>query len=214
MCVDAGAYRLFVLTFTQPHYEPSEQPPARHRNCHPSTHVYEYKDGSLRWRMVETCPHCCAYSSWCWSKFRKALRRRWPAFNALQLREIKPKSGAFDINLAVIGLPPFAEKSRPARLIRQLWVQAGGGRMSVGNATPKNSSAGALGRYIGKYLTKLAHRPLAKGYRRWSRTKGFAPDVLMAPARQPTGVDHAWLGFVHPETLEVLPHGVRWYPPD
>ena len=213
MCVVAGSYRLFVLTFTQPHYVPGEAPPDRHANCHPSTHVYKYQDGTLRWRMLETCSYCCAYASWAWSKFRKAMRRRWPTFQGLQLKEVKPKSGAFDLNVAVIGLPPFAPKSAAARKVRAMWVQSGGGRMDVGFQSPKNSP-GALGRYIGKYLTKLAHRPLAKGYRRWSRTVGFAPEVRMQEPRESTRVAHAWLGFVDPETFEVLPHGVRWYPPD
>lgn len=213
MCVAAGSWRMFTLTFTQPEYIPSEPPPERHRNCHPSTHVYEYQDGTLRWRMLETCSHCCAYAAWCWSKFRKSMRRLWPAFEGLQLKEIKPKSGAFDINVAVIGLPRFARKGSAARKVRAAWVQSGGGRMDVGMPSPKNSP-GALGRYIGKYLTKLAHRPLAKGYRRWTRTRGFAPDVRMQEPRESSGLAHAFVGFVSPETFEPLPHGLRWYPPD
>jgi hypothetical protein len=213
MCVVAGSYRMFTLTFDQPLYTPESSPPERHRNCHPSSHVYTYRDGTERWRMLETCSHCCAYAAWCWSKFRKAMRRQWPTFEGLQLKEIQPKSGSFTINLAVIGLPPFPVKSRAARRVRAMWVQSGGGRMHLGFQSPKNSP-GALGRYIGKYLTKLAHRPLAKGYRRWTRTRGFAPDVVMTDPRTPTGLRHDWLGFVHPDSLEVLPHGLRWYPPD
>jgi hypothetical protein len=145
--------------------------------------------------------------------FRKRLRRKWQGFEALVVREVKPKSGAFDLNLAVVGLPPFKEKSRQARAVRQAWFEvSGGGRLHVGR--PQGTgSPGAVGSYVGKYLTKHAHRVMAKGFRRWSRTHGFAPDVRMGADREPSGLAHTWLGWVDPG-LELTPTGVRWYPPE
>lgn len=216
LCVVAGADRMWVLTFDQPHYHEGQTPPERHTKCAPETHVYTYRDGTERWRMLESCPHCCRESARALSNFRKSLRRRWPTAEILWVREIKPQSGAFDINVVIVGVPPLTRRTRAGRRVKELWAAAGGGFLDLGDGFKGRRSAGGVGRYIGKYLTKFASRPLAKGFRRWSRTKGFAAGLVMAA---PPVTDEekaprhlAWLGWVSPDDLEVMPYGLRWWP--
>jgi hypothetical protein len=166
--------------------------------------------------MLETCPHCCRYSSVVVDRFIKSVRRQWPGAQYLALREVKPQSGAFDVNIAIVGVPPLSRRTRAGRRVHEMWARAGGGFVDLGDGVKnrKRYSPGALGRYIGKYLTKHAHRPLAKGYRRMSRSRGFAPEVRMKPPPgPPTGDVWTWLGWVNPLTREQMPHGERWYPP-
>jgi hypothetical protein len=220
LCVIQGAERMWVLTFTQPHYVEGETP-ARHARCDSETHLYRYSDGSERWRMLESCPHCCAESGRAIANFRKAIRRRWPDAEMLWVREVKPQSGAFDINVVVTGVPPLTRRTRGGRRVKELWLQAGGGVLDLGDGFKGRRSAGGVGRYIGKYLTKFAARPMARGYRRWSRTRGFAAGVPTNEPR-PLRVDQetgeiltrrvGWIGWCHPETLEPIGYGLRWWP--
>jgi len=214
LCVSQKADRMWVLTFSQPTYEEGAPPPERHTLCSPDSHLYEYSDGTQRWRMLESCPHCCRASARALANFRKALRRRWAGAEMLWVREIKPRSGAFDINLVITGVPPMSRKTVAGRRVKALWVEAGGGFLDLGDGYKGRRSAGGVGRYIGKYLTKFAARPLARGFRRWSRSAGFAAGVLMAEKREPSTQGRmAWLGWVDPDDLEVMPHGLRWWPP-
>ena len=220
LCVAQGAERMWVLTFTQPHFREGETPPPRHLRCDPATHVYRYTDGSERWRMLESCPHCCQESGRAIANFRKAIRRRWAGAEMLWVREVKPKSGAFDINVVITGVPPMTRRTRAGGRVKALWVDAGGGTMDLGDGFKGRRSAGGVGRYIGKYLTKFAARPMAKGYRRWSRTLGFAAGLRTNEPR-PIRVDEetgeiltrslGFVGWVDPETLEPLAYGVRWW---
>jgi hypothetical protein len=216
MCVQATADRMWTLTFTQP--DAALGTPERHRHCLPETHLYRYQDGTVKWRLVETCPHCCAYATAALTKLVKRTRRRWPTFQYLRITEVKPRSGAFDLNLAVTGIPPMTRKTRAGRLVKQMWLESGGGFMDLGEPRAHHSP-GAAGRYIGKYLTKHSRRRMARGYRRWSRSRGFAPDVVMDPYVKPdspkpppipwVGTDcipgrrprpWAFIGWVDPET--------------
>jgi len=177
MVITANVERLFVLTFSQPVAGPVQ--PARHSDCEASTHLYLDRFGVWRWRMLESCPHCCRFSSWALSKWRKSMRRRWPSFEMLWVREVKPLSGAFDVNVVVSGLPVMTRRGRSGKRVKSLWVDVGGGFLDLGDNFSGSSSPGGLGRYVGKYLTKLAHRPMARGFRRWGRTQQFAPEVKM-----------------------------------
>lgn len=213
LCVIQGAERMWVLTFSQPRYVEGETP-FRHQHCDPETHLYVYgRDGSTRWRMLESCPHCCRFSAWALSKFRKSIRRRWPDAEMLWVREIKPQSGAFDINVVITGVPPVTKRARAGRRIKELWIDAGGGFLDLGDGFKGARSAGGVGRYIGKYLTKFAARPLARGFRRWSRTSGFAAGASMdtRPEREsePREGRLGFLGWVDPLTLDVMPYGSR-----
>lgn len=174
----SGASRLFVLTFSQPRAELVA--PERHQYCDPSTHLYLYKDDTWRWRMLESCRHCCKYSSGAIVLWRKAMRRRYPDLQMLWVREVKPSSGAFDVNVVCTGLPRMMRRTERGRECKRLWVSAGGGFMDLGDKYAGARSSGGLGRYIGKYLTKLAHRRMAAGFRRWGRSGGFAPEITMA----------------------------------
>jgi len=214
LCVAQGAERMWVLTFSQPRYLEGEPPPMRHLLCPPETHVYVYADGTSRWRMLEACPHCLRESGRALANFRKSLRRRWPSVELLWVREVKPKSGAFDINVVITGVPPITRRTRAGRRIKELWLDAGGGFLDLGDGFKGRRSAGGVGRYIGKYLTKFAARPLARGFRRWSRTAGFASDLRMVEPREPSELGRlGFLGWVEPEQLAVLPYGTRWWPP-
>jgi len=212
LCVLAKADRMWVLTFPQTTYVDGETP-EHHQGCDPQTHVYVYRDGRRLWRMLESCPHCCRYSARAYANFRKAIRRRWPDFEAIMVREVKPQSGAFDLNLVVIGVPPATRKTRAGRRIKELWLHASGGFLDLGDGFKGRRSSGGVGRYIGKYLTKFAARPLARGFRRWSRTAGFARGYLVAPRPEPSQKDRlGFLGWCDPD-LEVMPYGLRWWPP-
>jgi len=213
LCVWQGADRMWVGTFTQPHYTEGEPPPSRHVHCDPLTHVYRYSDSSARWRMLESCEWCCRESARALSLFRKAIRRRWPDAQLLWVREVKPASGAFDLNIVITGVPPLTRRTRGGRRIKELWLQAGGGFLDLGDGFKGRRSAGGVGRYIGKYLTKFAARPMAKGFRRWSRTSGFAPEIAMSDRKPPSMSGRlGFLGWVEPVTLEAMPYGLRWWP--
>lgn len=213
MVVAAGADRMWTLTFTQPHYVDGLAP-ERHANCDPETHVYVYKDDTLRWRMLETCSHCCAWSARCIANFRKSLRRQWPSAQMIWVREIKPQSGAFDINLAIIGVPPATRRTRGGKRIKMIWAQSGGGHLDLGDNFKGCRSARGVGSYVGKYLTKFAHRRLAKGYRRWSRTAGFGSEVRMSsppkPASEVREGGVGLLGWTDPLSGHLRPE--RWWP--
>lgn len=194
MIVTQGVERLWVLTFTQPEHVDGERP-ERHELCDELTHVYQHKDGRWLWRMLESCEHCCRYSSRCVKLFRERLRRRYPDAQVLWVKEVKPQSGSFDINVTVSHVPVATRRTRAGRRIKQDWHEVGGGFLDLGDGFRGKRSPGAAGRYIGKYLTKLAHRPMAKHFRRWGRSQGFAPSVRMAEPREPN---------FDPQTGEIL----------
>jgi len=198
---------MLTFTFSQPHVD--GEVPARHALCDPWSHIYEYRerDGSVssRWRLLSGCKHCCRYVTGALVKLRKRLRRLYGAqVDYLWAREDHPKSGAIHVHSLWIGLPQtITRNNRAGRRLKAAWAECGGGWLDLGYA-----DADAVGRrvgwYIGKYLAKRHDQKMAKGYRRWSRTKGFAPHVLMQerfgeprPWIQPE-LDHEVLGWLHP----------------
>jgi hypothetical protein len=216
---------MWTGTFSQPRYRDG-QTPERYRHCDPETHVYVYeRDESLRWRSLEDCQHCCAWSSLVLANFRKRLRRRWPTAQLLWTREVQPNSGSFTINMALINVPATKRPSdnrmtSAGRKIRQMWAECVGqdedgtwSGIDLGHKFKGTRSAKGVGVYVGKYLTKLAGsgRRLARGYRRWSRTAGFGPEVRMGrpPNPEPREGGLALLGWTDPFTWDV--RGDRWH---
>jgi hypothetical protein len=235
MVIAEGVSTLWVLTFSQPEDDPTGPPPDRHSLCDPDSHIYRHEDGRWLWTMREDCEHCCRVSSAMMANFRKRIRRRWPAAQIIWVREIKPLSGAFDFNVLVSNVPKMTRRSRSGRRVREAWSAVGGGFMDLGDGKRrKTHSPGAAGRYIAKYVTKYAGNSMAKGFRRWGRTQGFAPDVRMAPPAQPpqrivnehTGevicdrqgrpLVRPWyrLGWVDLDGETLLPPGRRRWPAD
>ncbi len=207
--------RMLTMTFTQPRMDDDGVIPDRHWDCDPSSHVYEYrqKDGttSLRWRLISTCPHCCRYVTGVMVRFRKRLRRlHGDQVDYLWAREDHPKSGAIHLHSLWVGLPATITRSNNAgRRLKAAWQEAGGGWLDLGYADAA-AQGRRVGWYIGKYLAKRHDQKMAKGFRRWSRTKGFAPEVLMQPRFGPPvpwlspHADAEVVGFVHPISSDVL----------
>lgn len=213
--------RMLTMTFSQPRQEDDGVVPDRHADCDPSSHLYEYRqaDGkiTLRWRLLSTCPHCCRYVSAVMVKFRKRLRRMYgDQVDYLWAREDHPKSGAIHLHSLWVGLPQgIARNNRAGRRIKAAYAEAGGGLLDLGYADA-DAQGRRVGWYIGKYLAKRHDQRMAKGFRRWSRTRGFAPEVLMQPR---FGPPQPWanpsaapdiLGFVDPLTRDVRLQRV-WY---
>jgi hypothetical protein len=179
--------------------------PAGFEDCDWYTHVQPAKtDGTLRWLTISTCRHCCGRVSRMMDSLTKRLRRRYPDAQRLWVRE-EHKSGALHVHSAWSGVPWVSRKSRAANRIRQDWADLGGGFVDFGKRDSHKDSR-AMGWYVGKYLAKSHDRPMARGYRRWSRSLGFAPDVRMPRYQpdpdRPAGVVTV-LGWVDPFTLEV-----------
>lgn len=217
MVMAEGVDRMWVLTFDQPPVS-RDFTPERHEHCDARSHLRYYAPtNDWRWCMVESCEHCCRHSSRVVALFRKALRRRYPELQMLWVREVKPLSGAFDLNMVVTDVPPVTRKHKAGKEIKALWAAAGGGFMDLGKPA-NNHHAEKVGRYIGKYLTKLAHRRMAPGFRRWARSQGFAPRVRMNLVPEPCwaswleklpGSAVTFLGWVDPVDETVIRSGVR-----
>lgn len=183
MCSEADPAWMLTLTFTQPLavnlLTGEAVRPARHEFCDWHSHVYVHTDPrgreSLRWRLLSTCTHCCKYVSNALAKMRKRLRRMWSGFQCLWVRE-DHRSGAVHVHMAVVGLPKVLRRVERAR-IKDAWNGCGGGFADL--AKRSAAAGGALGAYLGKYLTKQTGRKMARGYRRWSRTRAFGAGVRM-----------------------------------
>lgn len=197
MAASAGADRIITLTFDQPraHFVGAARPgelgpslstelvsrPPRHTECEASVHIrWNERNGGFRWRLLPECVHCVRWVSHRISLLRKRIRRDHPAFQYLRATEVHT-SGAMHIHLAVTGLlPGVTRSSASGGRIRAHWSAVGGGFVDLGK--PRGMDPGAAGRYVGKYLAKRqADAGMARGYRRWSRTAGFAPEVKMTP---------------------------------
>jgi hypothetical protein len=158
--------------------------PERHAVCDRYTHaiIFTNKRGkeSLRWLVIPNCKHCCRWVSAEKTRWRKRMRRAFPGAELLDVRE-ETIAGMVHLHMAVTGLPAgipasgSAAGKRDPRILemRRIWPA---GFIDFKPRTAGNG--GALGAYLGKYLTKQDVR-MARGYRRWNRTRGFAPDVFM-----------------------------------
>lgn len=191
-----------------------EHIPVRHKDCDPGSHVaWNVINGGYRWRLMPDCKHCLRWISWTLSKWVRRMRRLYPGFDYLHAREIH-KSGAVHLHLAVRGIPDVVRpRSKAAGVIAHAWGEVGGGFLHVGKA--REVAGRDAGYYVGKYLAKQHENTFAKGFRRWSRSADFAPEIRMRPefASDPDG----WAdpgaplrlgGWVHPDGVE---RGHRWW---
>jgi hypothetical protein len=218
MCEWADDLRMLTPTLMQPAYRRGEPPPETHALCDPTTHVYEHhhhktgRSTGERWRTLATCIHCCRRLSGMLVLFRKRLRRRWPSVEYLWSRE-DHKSGSIHVHMAMSGLPRgLHAKSRDIRWIQAQWRAVGGGRLDPG--FEQSTDKRRVGWYLGKYLAKRHVQPMAKGYRRWSRTAGFSPTVRMNDYRQPPPDKPERIervGWFHPTTAALMAFRV-WLP--
>lgn len=211
MCAVARPTAMWTFTMPQPHAvdrEGQAVTPAGFEDCDWYTHVYVYEpDGTLRWRTLSNCPHCCRKVARMFDTLTKWVRRRYPRAQRLWAREDQ-KNGALHLHSAWAGVPFVARRSRAARRIRAHWVSLGGGHQVDFGKTDSHKNHQAMGWYIGKYLAKSHDRPMARGYRRWSRSRGFAPEVVMPryepdPDRIPGEI--VFRGWVDPFSREVRP---------
>lgn len=206
MCSVASPSAMWTFTLPQPHAVDEDGCPVIptvFQGCDWHSHVYTYRDGTLRWRTLSTCSRCCARVSRMMDTLTKWIRRRYPQAQRLWVRE-EHKSGALHIHSAWSGVPFVARKSRAANRIREHWTRLGGGFIDFGKRDSKDPRW--MGWYIGKYLAKSHDRPMARGYRRWSRSGGFAPVIRMPryvpdPDREPGRVEI--LGWLDPFSREV-----------
>jgi hypothetical protein len=111
--------------------------------------------------------------------------------------------GTIHLHVIVTGLPfVIRPKSRAERLVKEHWYAVGGGHARA--TVSKRGNAEAVGRYVGKYVTKATQSAaIARHCRIWRRTSGFAHGLQMIGYREP--VDLAASGRVDLETGEILP---------
>jgi hypothetical protein len=198
-----------------------EVTPDRHARCDRYSHVAEYFDPKtgrsrgLRWRVLASCPHCSAWLSGRIAAWRKRMRRMYGAdFQYLWSRE-DHQSGSIHVHLAVIGLPKVLRRAE-RDAIKRAWSSLGTGFLDLSKRSAR--AADRLGWYLGKYIAKRQDQRMARGYRRWSRTRAFAAAVRMtdpwpAPADRAASADPPELvGWLDPSTGEVA--RVRAWPDD
>jgi hypothetical protein len=189
--------------------------PERHVKCDPSTHIaWNVRHGGYRWRVVPECKHCLAWLSRAFRLWVMRMRDTYPDFEYLQVREVH-KSGGVHLHVAVTGINrSVVRRSRAAHDIGRKWSEVGGGFVDVGK--PGDHPGESAGWYVGKYLAKAHEDSFAKGYRRWTRSLGFAAEVRMGWT-PPEGHDGGWddpgaalkvCGWVHPDGVE---RGHRWW---
>lgn len=214
----ALAERLITFTLPQPHAVDEDGCPVTpdgFGDCDWATHVYRYRDGSLRWRTLSTCSHCCARVSRMMRLQLKRARRQWPQAQVLWARE-DHKSGSVHVHSAWVGLPAMGRRSRAGRRFKRWWSELGGGFVDLGAGGDSPRDARRVGWYIGKYLAKRHDQKMAPGYRRWSRSYGFAPEVRMPRWVPEDGhvpaVTVRILGWEDPRTGEVCAE--RFWPPE
>jgi hypothetical protein len=106
------------------------------------------------------------------------VRRIFPAFHYLDVIE-DHKNGSYHLHFAVTGVPRDVDPKLTGHVIGRHWYALGGGRVDMA-APPGRDHAGAMGWYLGKYLAKRQEQRMARGHRRWGRSGGFAPEVVMA----------------------------------
>ena len=185
MCGQASAAYLLTLTIAPllaVDGDGQAVTPERHARCdrYSHMHVFTNKRGkeSLRWLVIPNCKYCCSWLSGEKARWRKRVRRAFPAFQCLDVRE-ETSAGMVHLHLAVVGLPAGVPKSAGGdwhpviRELRRVW-HCGFIDLEPG----RKPGGGGIGWYLGKYLTKQDCR-MARGYRRWNRTRGFAPEVVM-----------------------------------
>jgi hypothetical protein len=219
MCGAARVTRIVTLTFPQPQLVilPSLDwlVPAGFERCNPADHWSPHAtDGTIRWLTVGSCEWCCRRVSRQLRLWRDRLRRRWPGFQYLHVKE-QHKSGALHLHLAVFGVPAYITRtSRAGLFVKGSWAEVGGGFVDVGRHGVDDTGA-AAGWYVGKYLAKRQDHPMAKGFRRWTRSQLFAPEILMVPRWSPAD---DWADPAAPIKLGgwLDGHGVerrwRWWP--
>jgi hypothetical protein len=178
MCESSGASYLLTLTIAPELVDPLGPKPVRHALCPVASHEHRW-EGGWKWRVLPNCEYCCRWVSNELAKWRKRMRRAWgPDVQVLYVSE-ETKAGHRHIHVAVTGLPAGLPNSlhndhHPAiAALREMWPHG-----FIDLRGRRARTAGALGAYLGKYLTKQDCK-MAKGYRRWNRTRGFAPEVFM-----------------------------------
>jgi hypothetical protein len=225
MCLSARVTRIVTLTLKQPYACPpgtltrSWSVPEGFDACDPVTHVYFHvASGTWRWMRIGACEHCCRWVSKMLSRWRDRMRYRWPGFQYLHVRE-SHKSGALHLHLAVTGVPAsITRTSKAGLLLKGAWADLGGGFVDVGRHGDHAGSA--AGWYVGKYLAKRQEHGMAPGFRRWTRSAEFGPDVRMTPQPRAPDDDGGWAEDVAgaPIVLRhwLTPAGVetprRWWP--
>jgi hypothetical protein len=209
MCAVADPAWLMTLTLRLPEaFDEAgrEVTPDRHAKCDRYSHVADYPDrhGVLipRWRCLVSCPHCAAWLSRELVLWRKRVRRVFPGCEYLWARE-EHKSGSVHVHLALVGLPAVLDRAQRYAL-RAMWP------WGYIDMSKRSAPAGdRVGWYLGKYLAKQHEARVAKGYRRWSRTAGFAPEVLMQERQEKRERDEVigqapeLVGWRHPVSDEV-----------
>lgn len=184
--------------------------PARHQDCDPVTHVaWNPRHGGFRWRVIPECARCLAHLSKMLERWVKRMRRAHPGFDYLHAREVH-KSGAVHLHVAVVGIRrAVTGRSQAGQHIKRMWREVGGGMVDVGR--PGDNTGADAGWYVGKYLAKEHTNTFARGYRRWSRSRAFAPEVRMTPPPRDPADDGGWYdpaaplrlgGWVHPDGTE------------
>lgn len=181
MVHEAQAYWMFTTTYAQPEARhPVDGMPMRpeeFKKCDRWSHVYTYKDGTERWRPLSACKHCCKRDSKRKKIFFKRLRRKYgDQVGYLWVREDQ-KNGAVHGHIALSGLPESLTDDEKDEISRW-WTELGGGFSDLAPPDPKKPRE-AMGWYLGKYLAKHDGLRMAPGYRRWGRSKNFAPGVVM-----------------------------------
>jgi hypothetical protein len=206
-----GNYSFLTLTHRPVDVDAGEDPegapaPEGFAGCDPTTHVMRSRAGVLQWRRLLKCRTCVAYDSGLMVLWRKRIRRRWPNAQVLVVREEHPGEwslGTIHLHVIVTGLPfVIRPKSRSERLVKEHWYAVGGGHARA--TVSKRGNAQAVGRYVGKYVTKAVQSSaIARRCRIWRRTSGFAAGMVMVGYRPP--VDLVAAGRVDLLTGEILP---------
>lgn len=168
---------MLTLTLLQPVYEKGLSP-AYFQLCAQRSHVYLHSSGRLLWRTLASCEHCCRRVSGMLVRLRKVLRRRWGnEFGYLTVRE-DMKSGELHLHLALRGVPDRLSRA-DRKATADAWARYGGGYINFRLSKVVQGSGGRIGWYLGKYMAKRQDEKMARGFRRWSRTANFAPDLRM-----------------------------------
>lgn len=216
MAESADARRILTLTYTQPRATDSlglPHIPHRFVGCDITTHMRRAStDGTWRWITNPECANCLRRVSWQLVQFRKRLRRLCPGVQMLRVYE-RHKNGALHVHILVSGLPKqITRHSGLGTAIKGAWREVGGGFVDLGY--PNNAVDGSrkAGGYAAKYLTKAASEGVARGFRVWSRTAGFGPDVRMVAKRDLAaenvreGFSWTVVGWFDPYTGETTQH--------
>jgi hypothetical protein len=223
MCVAASVTRIVTLTIEQPRALADDAVlsdwtvPEGFEDCDPLTHVYWHeRSSSFRWMRIGACVACCRWVSRALRLWVKRVRRQWPGFQNLHVKE-SHKSGALHLHVAVTGVPASITRfSRGGAIVKGAWQEVGGGFCDVGRHG--SDSPQDAGWYVGKYVAKRQDHAMASRRRRWSRSANFGAEVRMRPAVL-TDPD-SWAGDVAGLPVRIGPWldpwgaetGQRWWP--